>query len=81
MTPLSNLPGTVEVFLPHFGVVAGIPVVGEAEAGFDVAGALSGADPDTGKAGPYSIGSATFVADGSSDTPEGQRVDDGDGQR
>ena len=60
--------GTVEVFLPHFGVVAGIPVVGEAEAGFDVAAALSGADPDTGKAGPYSIGSATFVADGSSDT-------------
>ena len=60
--------GTVEVFLPHFGVVAGIPVVGEAEAGFDVAGALSGADPDTSKAGPYSIGSATFVADGSSDT-------------
>ena len=60
--------GTVEVFLPHFGVVAGIPVVGEAEAGFDVAEALSGADPDTGKAGPYSIGSATFVADGSSDT-------------
>lgn len=31
-------------------------------------GALSGADPDAGKAGPYSIGSATFVADGSSDT-------------
>ena len=60
--------GTVEVFLPHFGVVAGIPVVGEAEAGFDVAGALSGADPDTSKAGPYSIGSATFAADGSSDT-------------
>ena len=60
--------GTAEVFLPHFGVVAGIPVVGEAEAGFDVAEALSGADPDTGKAGPYSIGSATFVADGSSDT-------------
>ena len=60
--------GTVEVFLPHFGVVAGVPVVGEAEAGFDVAGALSGADPDTSKAGPYSIGSATFVADGSSDT-------------
>ena len=60
--------GTVEVFLPHFGVVAGIPVVGVAEAGFDVAAALSGADPDTGKAGPYSIGSATFVADGSSDT-------------
>jgi len=68
MTPLNNLPGTVEVFLPNFGVVAGIPVVGEAEAGFDVAEALSGADPDTGKAGPYSIGSATFVADGSSDT-------------
>ena len=60
--------GTVEVFLPHFGVVAGIPVVGEAEAGFDVAGALSGADPDTSKAGPYSIGSATFAADGSSNT-------------
>ena len=60
--------GTAEVFLPHFGVVAGIPVVGEAEAGFDVAEALSGADPDMGKAGPYSIGSATFVADGSSDT-------------
>ena len=60
--------GTVEVFLPHFGVVAGVPVVGEAEAGFDVAGALSGADPDTSKAGPYSIGSATFVADGSSNT-------------
>ena len=59
---------TVEVFLPNFGVVAGIPVAGEAEAGFDVAGALSDADPDTGKAGPYSIGSATFVADGSSDT-------------
>ena len=38
MTPLNNLPGTVEVFLPNFGVVAGIPVVGEAEAGFDVAG-------------------------------------------
>lgn len=25
-------------FLPNFGVVAGIPVAGEAEAGFDVAG-------------------------------------------
>ena len=60
--------GTVEAFLPNFGVVAGIPVVGEAEAGFDVAGALSGADPDTSKAGPYSIGSATFAADGSSNT-------------
>ena len=58
--------GTVEVFLPNFGVVAGIPVVGEVEAGFNVAAALSDADPDTGKAGPYSIGSATFVADGSS---------------
>ncbi|WP_245574528.1 OmpA family protein [Actinomyces dentalis] len=60
--------GTVEAFLPNFGVVAGIPVVGEAEAGFDVAAALSGADPDTSKAGPYSIGSATFTADGSSNT-------------
>ena len=60
--------GTVEAFLPNFGVVAGIPVVGEAEAGFDVAAALSGADPDTSKAGPYSIGSATFAADGSSNT-------------
>lgn len=60
--------GDVEVFLPHFGVVAGIPVVGEAEAGFDVDEALSGADPDMGRAGPYGIGSATFVADGSADT-------------
>ena len=53
--------GTVEVFLPNFGVVAGIPVAGEAEAGFDVAAALSGADPDTGKAGPYSIVSAKVI--------------------
>lgn len=60
--------GAVEVFLPHFGVVVGIPLVGEAEAGFDVDEALSGADPDMGRAGPYGIGSATFVADGSADT-------------
>ena len=51
-----------------FRSVAGIPVVGEAEAGFDVDEALSGADPDAGKAGPYGIGSATFMADGSADT-------------
>lgn len=63
--------GTVTVLLPNLGVVTGVPVVDEAEAGFDAAGAIAAAQIDDEIAGPFALSTFTAAADGSSDTSTG----------
>lgn len=63
---------TVTVLLPNLGVVSGVPVVDEGEAGFDAAGAIAAAEIDDEIAGPFVLSSFTAAADGSSDTSAGE---------
>ncbi len=62
---------TVTVLLPNLGVVAGVPVVDEAQAGFDAAGAVEAAEINDEIAGPFVLSTFTAAADGSSDTTVG----------
>ena len=63
--------GSVTVLLPNLGVVAGVPVVDEAEAGFDAAGAIEAAKINDEIAGPFVLSTFTAAADGSSETSTG----------
>ena len=62
---------TVTVLLPNLGVVSGVPVVDEAQAGFDAAGAVEAAKINDEIAGPFVLSTFTAAADGSSDTSTG----------
>ena len=63
--------GSVTVLLPNLGVVAGVPVVDEAQAGFDAAGAIEAAKINDEIAGPFVLSTFTAAADGSSETSTG----------
>ena len=63
--------GSVTVLLPNLGVVAGVPVVDEAQAGFDAAGAVEAAEINDEIAGPFVLSTFTAAADGSSETSVG----------
>ena len=63
--------GSVTVLLPSLGVVSGVPVVDEAQAGFDAAGAIAEAKIDDSIAGPFVLSTFTAAADGSSETSVG----------
>ena len=58
---------TVEVLLPHMGVVVGVPVAEESKAGYSAADVLAKAEFTTSDPGPYRLQSHTVAADGSSD--------------
>ena len=62
---------SVTVLLPNLGVVTGVSVVDEAEAGFDAAGAIAEAQIDDAIAGPFVLSPFTAAADGSSQTSVG----------
>ena len=62
---------SVTVLLPSLGVVSGVPVVDEAQAGFDAAGAIAEAKIDDSIAGPFVLSTFTAAADGSSETSVG----------
>ena len=62
---------TVTVLLPNLGVVAGVPVVDEAQASFDAAGAIEAAKINDEIAGPFVLSTFTAAADGSSETSTG----------
>ncbi|SPT52969.1 Outer membrane porin F precursor [Actinomyces bovis] len=73
----SALPETinsVEVLLPHSGVVLGVPVVGPGQAGFDLDKALENADADRTAEGTNRIVTSSVVSDGSADTKEDEGV-------
>lgn len=63
--------GTQEValFLPHFGVIPGVPVVQSTDV-FDVAAALEASSPELEDAGPFAMQSLVGAADGSSATED-----------
>ena len=63
--------GSVTVLLPNLGVVSGVPVVDEAQAGFDAAGAIAEAKINDEIAGPFVLSTFTAAADGSSETSVG----------
>ena len=63
--------GSVTVLLPNLGVVSGVPVVDEAQASFDAAGAIEAAKINDEIAGPFVLSTFTAAADGSSDTSTG----------
>ena len=63
--------GSVTVLLPNLGVVAGVPVVDEAQASFDAAGAIEAATINDEIAGPFVLSTFTAAADGSSETSTG----------
>ena len=58
---------TVEVLLPHMGVVVGVPVAEESKAGYSAADVLAKAEFTTSDPGPYRLQSHPVAADGSSD--------------
>ena len=58
---------TVEVLLPHMGVVVGVPVAEESKAGYSAADVLAKAELTTSDPGPCRLQSHTVAADGSSD--------------
>ena len=62
---------SVTVLLPNLGVVSGVPVVDEAQASFDAAGAIEAAKINDEIAGPFVLSTFTAAADGSSDTSTG----------
>ena len=62
---------SVTVLLPNLGVVTGVPVVDEAQASFDAAGAIEAAKINDEIAGPFVLSTFTAAADGSSDTSTG----------
>jgi len=63
--------GSVTVLLPNLGVVSGVPVVDEAQASFDAAGAIEAAKINDEIAGPFVLSTFTAAADGSSETSVG----------
>ena len=63
--------GSVTVLLPNLGVVTGVPVVDEAQAAFDAAGAIEAAKINDEIAGPFVLSPFTAAADGSSETSTG----------
>ena len=62
---------SVTVLLPNLGVVSGVPVVDEAQASFDAAGAIEAAKINDEIAGPFVLSMFTAAADGSSETSTG----------
>ena len=62
---------SVTVLLPNLGVVTGVPVVDEAQASFDAAGAIEAAKINDEIAGPFVLSPFTAAADGSSQTSVG----------
>ena len=61
--------GEVTLFLPHFGVIPGIPVVSSTDV-FDVGAALAASSPDLEGAGPFPLRALVGADDGSSATED-----------
>ncbi|WP_235931643.1 MULTISPECIES: OmpA family protein [Actinomyces] len=59
----------VALFLPHFGVIPGVPVVGSTDV-FDVGAALAASSPDLEDAGPFPLRALVGSDDGSSATED-----------
>ncbi len=64
---------TVELLLPHLGMVVGVPVVDEAHSGFSVADVLAKTELVKKAPGPFRLQSHTLSADGASDTKQDEK--------
>ncbi|WP_315584776.1 OmpA family protein [Actinomyces viscosus] len=64
---------TVELLLPSLGMVTGVPVVGESQAGYSAAEVVAKAEFVASDPGPFKLQSHTMAADGSSDTKQDEK--------